>query len=184
MDEIILNKNNTPVNKGDPDYEAPHNFLVTLCHQNKNLMNSCFDYMNLSNSPRLMENSEILRNWSEVCVANLKESVMNPSDSSKYVTDRKTKMDTPVDMSELLPIEEVYEKYSLNGSFNSKRKNSKQKEKKVSRMVVKLQPRLKPKIVPNHLSIDRSSVLDMTDKYEQSQAIKYKEATPIRNLEK
>lgn len=45
IDELVLNNDNKPPCRDDTDYESPHNFLVTLCHQNKNLINSSFDYV-------------------------------------------------------------------------------------------------------------------------------------------
>lgn len=30
LNKLILDENNTPLKRGDPDYESPHNFLVTL----------------------------------------------------------------------------------------------------------------------------------------------------------
>lgn len=101
---------------------------------------------------------------------------------------RKVVPTPPVDLPQL---DEVYEKYSfkLSNSFDLERPQVVLKAPEVApKMCVNLQPKLKSKkVVQNHLSLDRSSVLDMTDKYEQSQVLRKEpkdHASPVKHLEK
>lgn len=162
IDKLILDNNDPAPKIGDPDYENLHNFLVTLCHQNKNLADQTENYFveHSISSPKISHHSKNLK------IAPIFIDLPSPS--------------------------EIYEKYSFKASqsFNLshpplnplppskslKQINSARRKANIQSKPTQVQLNSKIKrVVKQHLSLDRSTLLEMTDQYQIKQTEQKKE---------
>ncbi|CAI2380073.1 unnamed protein product [Moneuplotes crassus] len=133
---------------GKEETDVHHNFLVTLCHQNKNLNDHSFKSFNYEPKEKMVGTDEL-----------------KPQERSY-----KSKLrDYPLESAK-----ETYDLYSMKLEKSQNQiqqlKNKRLNNQNISQLTEELKEQIKPpqnsaEIAKNHLSIDRSSVFDITEKY-------------------